>query len=186
MSSESSNIIDIRANNKYAGKRMTIIEKSAKMEIASTYEEGDSMTNESMNVLFNELKADMREREQRTKGEVIEREKRFEKQLADFNHAAERREERFLTQIDTFNKETKEREERLNRSIDEIKTSIITFQSVVNQSIQTSKEDIKTVANEIKDTSKHVQTLAITSIAALVAVTMSIAALVITLYFTIK
>lgn len=185
-SSSSSNVIDLHANNRFAGKRMTIDEEHAKMEVASTSEEGDSMANENMNLLFNELKADMREREKRINTEIADREQRFEKQLNDFNNSAERREERFLNQLDTFNKDSKEREERINRSIDDIKTSISSFQSTVNQSIQSSRDDIKLVADEIKGTSKHVQTLAVTSIAALLTVAVSIAALVVTLYFTIK
>ncbi|MCM3037708.1 hypothetical protein M3579_17235 [Bacillus pumilus] len=69
------------------------------------------------NHLFDEIKADMREREERTRNEIKEREERFEKQLSLMAAEAEKREERFIN-------DNKEREQRMMAKIDTLDNRI--------------------------------------------------------------
>lgn len=54
------------------------------------------MKNESFDTLFKEIKDDMREREVRTREEISEREKKFEKSLDRFAEDAKEREKRYM------------------------------------------------------------------------------------------
>lgn len=80
-----------------------------------TSEKGDkNMSENNFNdILFNDLKSDIREREERTRREISEREQRFEKQLEKFAVDAASREERISEQF-------KEREERITTSIEKL------------------------------------------------------------------
>ncbi|APC46451.1 hypothetical protein P9246_17680 [Aeribacillus pallidus] len=68
--------------------------------------------NDNFNLLFTELKQDMREREERTRKEITEREKRFEKQMEKFSSEAKERElriEKIVSDaIQSVNKEVME------------------------------------------------------------------------------
>lgn len=68
--------------------------------------EVNAMNEKSFELFFTELKADMREREERTRKEIADREERFEKQIEKIAMDAEKREER-------LNDSFKEREERI-------------------------------------------------------------------------
>lgn len=82
-----------------------------------TSEKGVEVKMSNSNHLFDEIKADMREREQRTRSEIKDREERFEKQLIQFAKDAEKREERFIN-------ESKEREQRIMDKMDALSTQI--------------------------------------------------------------
>ncbi|MBR0600989.1 hypothetical protein ACQCU3_00340 [Bacillus altitudinis] len=82
-----------------------------------TSEKGVEVQMSNSNHLFDEIKADMREREQRTRSEIKEREERFEKQMSQFATEAEKREERFIN-------ENKEREQRMLAKIDDLSIQI--------------------------------------------------------------
>src|SRR5690606_10257735 len=71
-----------------------------------TEDRGENMKDETFDTLFKEIKDDMREREARTRKEIIEREQRFEKLILSHLEEAKERETRY------FN-DSKEREERL-------------------------------------------------------------------------
>lgn len=73
--------------------------------------------NDSMDTLFNEIKQDMREREDRTRREISDRETRFEKQLEKYALDSAAREVR-------FNEESKERESRITSALDKLDTKI--------------------------------------------------------------
>lgn len=69
------------------------------------------------NHLFDEMKADMREREQRTREEIKEREQRFEKEMHRLMDGANQREERFVNLL-------KERDDRLDERLKSVETTI--------------------------------------------------------------
>ncbi|MGE1117769.1 hypothetical protein ACQJ0F_09235 [Bacillus altitudinis] len=82
-----------------------------------TSEKGVEVNMSNSNHLFDEIKADMREREQRTRSEIKEREERFEKQMSQYAKEAEKREERFIM-------ENKEREQRMMEKMDSLANQI--------------------------------------------------------------
>lgn len=88
-------------------------------ELASgndSFQEGEEMKNEQeyTGILFEELKRDIREREERSRREISEREERFLKQMEQYSVDAVARENR-------YREEAKERELRYNKSMEEIK-----------------------------------------------------------------
>lgn len=82
-----------------------------------TSEKGVEVKMSNSNHLFDDLKAEMREREERTRSEIKEREERFEKQLTQFAKDAEKREERFIN-------DSKEREQRIMDRFDDLATQM--------------------------------------------------------------
>ncbi|WP_368431737.1 hypothetical protein [Sutcliffiella sp. BMC8] len=112
-------------------------------------------------ILFEELKRDIREREERSRREISEREERFLKQMEQFSKDAKEREDR-------YREEAKERELR------------------ISQSIETLQTEFKETKKDLVDTSRYIKTLSITSIIALVTTGVAIAGVAITIFMTIK
>lgn len=96
----------------------------------SVDKEVSDMSNDSFHTLFQELKTDMREREDRTRREILEREERFEKQLERVTSDSEKREDRILNSIQSIESNIQatlsEREDRINTKLTETETRIST------------------------------------------------------------
>lgn len=105
-------------------------DKSGNIKITKSAvdKEVSDMSNDSFHTFFQELKTDMRERENRTRKEILEREERFEKQLERVTSENEKREERILNSIQSIesNIQTtlKEREDRINVRLTDTETRI--------------------------------------------------------------
>lgn len=102
--------------DEYGTMDETIKEASATIEGQNNGSDG--MSSENMNILFDEIKKDMREREDRSRKEITDREERFEKTMQSYADAAKERELRYRD-------DSKEREDRITeiaRNI-EIKTN---------------------------------------------------------------
>jgi len=130
----------------------------------------DIVSENNMNILFQELKTDMREREERSRRENTEREERFLKQMEQFSIEAKERENR-------YREEAKDREERFR---EEAKDRELRFSKTVNE----IKDDFKETKNELLETSKYIKSLSITTIAAMVAITAAIAGIVISIFLS--
>lgn len=88
-----------------------------------TNTQGDEHTmnnKDSMDTLFRELKADLREREERSRREISDREERFEKQMDRYTADATARENR-------FREDFKEREERIANSLDNLEEKMVQY-----------------------------------------------------------
>lgn len=70
--------------------------------------EVSKLTNNSFDTFFNELKTDMREREQRTRDEINHREERFEKQLNVYTQSVEKRDNEIKLLIQEMKSDIKE------------------------------------------------------------------------------
>ncbi|WP_339147625.1 MULTISPECIES: hypothetical protein [unclassified Sutcliffiella] len=154
---------DIINNKKYTPYNIPL---TSFQEVASgkdSFQEGEEMKNEQeyTGILFEELKRDIREREERSRREISEREERFLKQMEQFSKDAKEREDR-------YREEAKERELR------------------ISQSIETLQTEFKETKKDLVDTSRYIKTLSITSIIALVTTGVAIAGVAITIFMTIK
>jgi|SRR5690625_1523533 len=116
-------------------------------EYSFPFQVGDMMSNnENFDTLFKELKDDMRERESRTRGEISEREKRFERSLDKYHEENKEREERIfqvVTDIKNDNKEIKsEMKDEFNKLIGEFKKTqeIVSNLTKHNESIATTNK----------------------------------------------
>lgn len=108
--------------------------------------EGMKMPNDNnFDTLFQELKADMREREARTRDEINQREKRFEDTFK------------------SYQQENKEREERFIQLVNEIKNDNRQFKDDIKKDIQNIREDINLTKQDISNLTKHNESLATTN-----------------------
>lgn len=153
-----SKVINMEDHNKFRGmqgsfpNRYDIIGETIN-EISATTEEpnngSDDMATENKDLLFDELKKDMREREERSRRETSEREDRFLKQMEQFSQEAKEREERYRI-------EAKERELRISNTVTEL------------------KNDFKEAKKEIHQTSKDIKNLSITTVIAIAGIAITV------------
>ncbi|MGE8004058.1 hypothetical protein [Lysinibacillus sp. NPDC093216] len=122
--------------------------KSAK----SVDKEVSDMSNDSFHTLFQELKTDMREREDRTRREISEREERFEKQLERVSSDGEKREDRILSSIQSIESNIqatlKEREDRINDKLSDTESRIASSLEKVEARTTESMSQIETRIND--------------------------------------
>lgn len=118
-------------------------------QLGSEEKMSTSNNNNQFEMLFTELKTDMRERESRTRSEITEREHRFEKQLEKLSQEAKEREERYM-------KEASEREERILKALDQVEQRVNVNLSDIKESSTRSEERIDAI-------SKHVQSIVTTN-----------------------
>ena len=117
----------------------------------SVDEEVSDMSNDSFHTLFQELKTDMREREDRTRREISEREERFEQQLVRVSSDSEKREERILRSIESMESNIKatlkEREDRINDKLSDTESRIASSLEKVEARTTDSISQIETRIN---------------------------------------
>lgn len=117
-------------------------------ETAATIEQndrGDDMNSETFNTFFKDIKDDMREREERSRREITEREQRFEKQMQQFMADA------------------KERELRINQSVNELK-----------EDFKETKKEIRETSKYIKSLSITTIIAMVTTVAAIAGIAITI------------
>ena len=159
-------VVSIESFNKFKGVRGSyqreddiIKEKvfSGFMETAASDlgNRGDNMKDDTLGILFDELKKDMREREARIHEEILQREKSFEETLK------------------AYQQENKEREERIYQLIKEIQNDNKEFKNELKNEIHITKQ-------EISNLTKHNQSLATTNKWANIATIIGIATISIT------
>lgn len=93
--------------------------------------------NDNFNLLFTELKQDMREREERTRKEITEREKRFEKQMEQFIKEANEREMRFEKMISQEMNNIKNEINNITQRVDSIHSRVDSLKYFIIGSVVT-------------------------------------------------
>ncbi|MGD7021745.1 hypothetical protein ACQCVK_04080 [Rossellomorea vietnamensis] len=104
--------------------------------------------NDTPGLLFNELKTDMREREERTRREITERESRFEKQMEQSLQDSKERELRFQEEIRKISNEAKEREERSRQEAKESEERISKLVTAIDTKVDSSVKHIETMKSQ--------------------------------------
>lgn len=128
---ENDNVIRIESHNRFRGETVPTSKEYDKMvlaekEVAATNEpsKGDEFMSD---VLFDEIKKDMREREERNRKEITDREKRFEKTIENNNREAAERELRYREDLqrqeERFFNDSREREARFNTMVTKIENN---------------------------------------------------------------
>lgn len=107
---------------------------------------GMRMNNGSFDTLFQELKADMREREERSRREISEREERFKEQLSSYAQEASKREERFTSLIQEIKSDMRESEKRISENI---------FNS--EQRINTTEKRLQDTVTNLENTMRNIK-----------------------------
>lgn len=97
-------------------------------EQTSNQEELPMTKDNNFELLFKELKDDMREREARTREEIIEREQRFESTLNKYHEENKEREQRIFAAIERL-------ENRVTEETKEMKEALTNYENKINESI---------------------------------------------------
>jgi len=144
----------------------TILETSAGKE-------GDGMSNELNESLYKEIKDDMREREERTRREISEREERFNSSMERYHQDNKEREERYIDLAHEIKQDTK-------RFKSELKSELLELKQYVKDSNNELKEDFHDTQNTLSDLTKHNESLATTNKWSNIATIVGIGAIVVT------
>lgn len=128
----------------------------------NTSEEGDFMTNDNFELLFKELKEDMREREGRTSREIKEREERFEQSM------------------NKYHQDNKEREERIYQLIKDIQSDNKNYKDYIKSEITSLKDDFKNTKDTVSNLTKHNESIATTNKWSNITTIIGISAIVVT------
>lgn len=121
--------------------------------------EVSDMSNDSFDTLFQELKTDMREREQRTREEINKREELFDKQLSSFTLAAERREERIHSLVEGIKNDISQSEQRITNTVVASEQRIQDTESRINQNMADLKSDFTDIKQEVTKQVEHLNNM---------------------------
>ncbi|MFB7159262.1 hypothetical protein [Lysinibacillus sp. NPDC056232] len=121
--------------------------------------EVSDMGNDSFDTLFQELKTDMREREQRTREEINKREELFEKQLSSFTQATEKREDRIYALVEGIKNDFNQSEQRITSNIVASEQRIQETESRINQNMADMKADFTDIKQEVTKQVEHLNNM---------------------------
>lgn len=134
-------------------------------------EDGDHM-DESTKMFIERLERDSREREERYHKDAQEREERYRQEI--------------IEQDRRFRLEAKEREERFEKLILRISSDITETKNSLKEDIKDVKDSVSRAEDKISSSTKHIQTLVTTNIWGLIATIVAIAALAVTIFFSLN